>query len=63
MKKTVEAKELSIAAKIMQAAGLCRYDTPTKCQRAYTDDTTCAKCIKAWMISKAKQELRKEAKA
>lgn len=55
MKETVESRALNTAAKTMQEAGLCRYDTPTKCRRAYTNDTTCAKCIKAWMISKAKR--------
>lgn len=60
MKETVEARAVKIAAKVMQAAGLCRYDSPEKCRRVYVDETTCDKCIRAWLLSKARQELRKE---
>lgn len=59
MKKatTPEGRAVEIAAVIMQAAGLCRYDTPTKCRRMYTDDV-CAACIKNWLLSKARRELK-----
>lgn len=60
MKKTVEAQAVKIAAKVMQAAGLCRYDSPLACHRLTTDPATCDKCIEAWLLAKARRELRKE---
>lgn len=62
MKETVEGRALTIAAKVMQAAGLCRYDSPEKCHRVYVDEATCDKCIKAWLLSKARKELKREAR-
>lgn len=62
MKDTTEARAVKIAAKVMQAADLCRYDDVSKCRRIYVDETTCDKCIRAWLLSKARQELRKESK-
>ena len=58
MKETVEARAVKIAARIMQAAGLCRYDSVEKCRRAKVDERTCDKCIRAWLLSKARSELR-----
>lgn len=60
MKETAEARAVKIAAKIMQAAGLCRYDHPMKCRRLYTDDTICEKCIRGWLMAKARKELKQE---
>ena len=60
MKQTEDAKALKIAAEIMQAAGLCRYDSPLKCRRLYVDSTTCSKCIRQWLLTKARKELKKE---
>lgn len=59
-KETTQARALRIAAGIMQAAGLCRYDNPIKCHRLYTDNTTCEKCIRMWLIAKARKELKRE---
>lgn len=61
MKDTVEGRAVKIAAKIMQAAGLCRYDDVTKCHRLYTDETTCDACIRRWLLTKARKELGREA--
>ena len=58
MKETTEARAVKIAAKIMQAAGLCRYDSATKCRRVYVNESTCDKCIEAWLLSKARKELK-----
>lgn len=58
MKETTEARAVKIAAKIMQAAGLCRYDSATKCRRVYVDESTCDKCIAAWLLAKARKELK-----
>lgn len=60
MKESTEARAVKIAAKIMQAAGLCRHDTPTKCRRLHVDEKTCDKCIRAWLLAKARKELKKE---
>lgn len=62
MKDTVEGRAVKIAAKIMQAAGLCRYDDVTKCRRIYVDEKTCDECMKRWLLTKARKELEKEAR-
>lgn len=49
-----------IAAVILQAAGLCRYDDVGKCRHMAPTDTDCAKCIERWLLSKARSEIRKE---
>lgn len=59
MPETVEACAVTIAAKIMVAAGLCRYDDPDKCHRLYVDESTCEKCVRSWLITKAKKEMRR----
>lgn len=60
MKDTVEARAVKIAAKVMQAAGLCRYEPVTSCRRIYVDETICDKCIRPWLLSKARRELKNE---
>lgn len=59
MKDTVEGRAVKIAAKIMQDAGLCRYDDVTKCHRLCTDETTCDVCIRRWLLTKARKELKR----
>ena len=54
MNETILKTAVDIAGKVMQAAGLCRYDDPTKCKKVYVGDETCAKCISKWLVSKAK---------
>lgn len=53
----VETRALTIAAQIMQAAGLCRYENFSKCRRVYVNDIVCVNCIRSWLISKAKKEI------
>ena len=60
MKETIEARAVKIAAKIMTSAGLCRHENPMQCRRLYVDSTTCDKCIRAWLIAKARKELKKQ---
>ena len=60
MSETVEARAVKIAATIMQASGLCRYDSVDKCRRVYTDEGTCERCIRAWLLAKARKELKTE---
>ena len=58
-----EGRAVHIAAVVMQAAGLCRYENPGRqCRRATcpTDDD-CVKCIEKWLLAKARRELRMEA--
>lgn len=59
-KDNVEQRAVKIAAKVMVAAGLCRYDTVDKCRRVYATEATCDACIRAWLLSKAGKELREE---
>lgn len=58
---TVEKRAVRIAAKIMQAAGLCRYESAAKCRHVYITEKTCDKCIEAWLLSQARKELEREA--
>ncbi len=57
MDKSVEALAVKIAARIMVAAGLCRYDDVSKCRRHYAGLEQCEKCIRVWLINKARKEL------
>lgn len=59
-KDSVEQRAVKIAAKVMVAAGLCRYDTVGKCRRVYVTEETCDACIRAWLLSKVRKELREE---
>lgn len=59
-RESVERRAVKIAARVMQAAGLCRYDSPAKCRRAYVDEKTCDKCIESWLLSKARKELKEK---
>ena len=60
MKETVDARAVKIAAKVMQAAGLCRYETPEKCRHVYVNEDICDKCLRSWLITKARRELKGE---
>lgn len=55
--KTVEGRALEIAATIMLAAGLCRHDSVDKCRRLYPCEADCERCIKNWLLTKARKEL------
>ena len=59
-KDTAEQRALKIAARIMQADGLCRYDTIDKCRRVYVCEKTCEKCIHSCLLTKARSELKAE---
>lgn len=59
MKDIVERRAVKIAAKVMSAAGLCRYDDALECYRPGTDMYTCDRCIEQWLMAKARKE-RKE---
>lgn len=59
-KDTVESRALKIAVKVLVAAGVCRYDSVEKCRRVFVTEETCDKCIKNWLISRARKELKSE---
>ena len=58
-KDTVESRALKIAAKVMNAANLCRYENAEMCKKLYFDEP-CEECIRKWLLSKARKELKKE---
>ena len=58
--QTVEARAVKIAARIMQAVGLCRYGSLDKCRRRHVDEETCDRCIEVWLIAKAREEMKEE---
>ena len=57
-KETVESRALTIAAKVLQSAGACRYDDFSKCHKVHIGEKTCNKCIRSWLLSKARKELQ-----
>lgn len=56
----VSNRAIRIAAKIMQAAGLCRYEKVESCRHLYVDESVCDRCIESWLRSRARKELRNE---
>ena len=58
MKDTVEARAVKIAAKVLRAAGVCRYEDVSRCKRMWVYEGTCEKCIRAWLMAKARKELK-----
>ena len=61
--KTVESCAVHVAAVVMQAAGLCRYDAPESCRSAWCrkvyppTDEDYVKCIERWLLAKGKKEM------
>lgn len=60
MNETVERRAVHIAAVILEVAGMCRYDSPTKCRRSYPSSEDCVKCMERWLLNKAKKQMQKE---
>lgn len=59
--KQIAARTAQIAARIMQRAGLCRYENATKCRKVLLpSERDCIGCIKRFLIGKAKKELERE---
>lgn len=56
--ETVEGRAVKIAAKVMQAVGLCRYDDVSKCRRLNPEPFVCDLCLERWLLAKARQELK-----
>ncbi len=58
---TVEKRAVEIAAVIMVRAGQCRYSSYDKCRRlGHVSERDCARCIKLWLLGKAKKKLARE---
>lgn len=60
MAELVDSRAVKIAARVMVAAGLCRYDNVMKCRRIHVDNQTCEKCVRDWLRAKARMELKGE---
>ncbi len=60
--KSEERRAVHIAAVILQAAGLCRYDNVSKCRRVYVTEDNCVDCMEKWLMAKAKAEIKREGK-
>ena len=57
---TTYKRALRIAATVMQADGICRYDSGTDCKRVYPPmETDCIKCLEKWCLAKARRELKR----
>lgn len=57
--ETPEHRAVHIAAVVMQAAGMCRYEDD-KCRRTSLPiDVDCVQCIEKWLMCKARLELRR----
>ncbi len=60
----INERAVKIAARIMQAAGLCSFDNPMKCRKTWPPSPwQCTECIKRWLLGKAKKELELEQEA
>ena len=61
MQETEERRALVIAAQLMQEMGCCKYERGSlKCRRTYPTDEDCRRCIKNWLMAKARLELKRE---
>ena len=56
----INRKAVSIAAEIMERAGLCLYENRDECEKEYSS-VDCELCIGNWLLFKAKQELKANA--
>ena len=61
MQETEEHRALVIAAWLMQEMGCCKYEHGSRqCRRTYLTDDVCRRCIKDWLMTKARYELKRE---
>lgn len=62
-KDKINERSVKIAARIMVRAGLCRYESPTKCRKVFEpNESDCTGCIKRFLLGKAKADLEREAR-
>ncbi len=62
MKDTIDSRAVKIAARSCRPTACARHDSIAKCHRVYVEEITCERCIRSWLLSKAKKELEKEGK-
>lgn len=61
MPETTERRALTIAVRHMQESGVCRaFENNTQCIWLYPTDEDCRRCIKNWLMAKARRELKRE---
>lgn len=58
--ESIEHRALKIAAKIMVAAELCRYNDRGECHLYCQGVADCDKCVEQWLRNKARKELFEE---
>ena len=58
--KDLERRALEVAARVMEAAGLCRHRDRAKCQRLTRSPEICEKCLAAWCMTKARKLTKEE---
>ncbi|MBR5342580.1 MAG: hypothetical protein IK149_01640 [Oscillospiraceae bacterium] len=52
-------KAVHIAAVVMVAAGLCRYESVDKCRKVWPpEESSCVLCVENWLIMRARKEMR-----
>ncbi len=52
-------RAVHIAAEIMVADGLCRYDSAEKCRKVWPpEEPSCVMCIENWLLARARKELK-----
>ena len=57
--RTPERAAVHVAAVVMQAAGLCRYDDLNKCRKVWPPaDGDCVACIEKWLLAMGRKETR-----
>ena len=60
--RQIERLALHLAAEVMLAAGVCRYDNTGKCHRHEPSCNDCTRCLERWLCSNAKKLLAKKTK-
>ena len=60
--QSLERRALHIAAVVMEADGMCRYDDVEKCRRVYPTSEGYVECSEKWLLAKARSEIKKEKK-
>lgn len=52
--ENLELLALEVAARVMEAAGLCRHESRNLCRRKLITKPVCEKCLAEWCLNRAK---------
>lgn len=63
MRETKEQRAVKIAAYLIRELGDCTHGDASKCRRMSQDDQMCEKCIRNFLLRKAKKELNENKEA